>query len=80
MLSRSLCRKGENELWLIGAEGPFHSIPKLHLERHISRMIAQLFKELLECFSHDRPLPGDRALLLRGGSNTFKKPPTGVCD
>ena len=63
MLSRSLCRKGENELWLIDAEGPFHSIPKLHLKRHISRMIAQLFKELLECFSHDRPLPGDRTLL-----------------
>jgi hypothetical protein len=60
MLCRALCREGENELRLTGTKGSFYSIPELHLKRHISRMIAQLFEELLQCFSHDRPLPGDR--------------------
>jgi hypothetical protein len=62
MLRGALRDKGENELRLTGTEGSFDSIPKLHLKRHISRMIAQLFKELLECFSHDRPFPGELGL------------------
>jgi hypothetical protein len=56
VLCRAFRDKGENELWLARAVRLFYSIPKLHLKRHISGMIAQLFEELLECFSHDRPL------------------------
>jgi hypothetical protein len=62
MLRRAFRDKGENELRLTGTEGSLDSIPELHLERHISRMSAQLFEELLECFSHDRPFPGELGL------------------
>jgi hypothetical protein len=59
MLCRLLGCKGENELGRTGTERSFHSIPKLYLKRNIARMIAQRFEELLESFSHDRPLPDD---------------------
>jgi hypothetical protein len=79
MFSRALRHKGENELCLIGTIRLFHSIPELHLKRHISHMIAQLFEELLKGFSHDRPLPGDRTLLLKGLERP-RQAPTGACD
>ena len=60
MFCRLLCGHGENELWFPGAVRFFDPIPKLHMKRHVPCMIAQRFEELLECFSHDLPLPSDR--------------------
>src|SRR5262245_39948786 len=74
MLCRAFRDKGESELWLSGAVRFFHPIPKLHVKRNVLRMVTQYFEELLESSSHDRPLPGNRALRLYSGSNTLVRP------